>query len=212
MPGKAAKVVVTERQLATLQTMIGSSTCPQGVAQRARMIVLAYDGESNEAIARTLGCERHMVGVWRRRWARGFARLVLVECGEKGSALPRAIERFLSDSPRRGWAGKFSAEQVAQIIAVACEPPEKCGRPVTHWTPRELADEVKKRRIVASISARQVGRFLKGGRPQAASQPLLAERPAQRPGGVSAPSRSGVPMLSRGGRATGTGHSHGQRR
>jgi putative transposase len=70
-------------------------------------------------------------------------------------------QRFLSDSPRSGWAGKFSAEQVAQIIAVACEPPEKCGRPVTHWTPRELADEVKKRSIVASISVRQVGRFLK---------------------------------------------------
>src|SRR5271163_2294222 len=95
MPGKAAKVIVTERQLATLKTMIGSSTCPQGVAQRARMIVMAFAGETNETIARTLKCERHMVGVWRRRWVRGFQRLVLVECGEKSSALPRTIERFL---------------------------------------------------------------------------------------------------------------------
>jgi putative transposase len=102
--------------------------------------------------------------------------LVLVECGERHSALPLAIERLLSDSPRRGWAGKFSAEQVAQIIAVACEPPEKCGRPVTHWTPRELADEAKKRGIVESISARQVGRFLKYSGTQAASKPLLVER------------------------------------
>jgi putative transposase len=176
MPGKAAKVVVTERQLATLKTMICSSTCPQGVAQRARMIVLAFEGQANESIAQRIRCERHMVGVWRRRWVRAFQRLVLVECGEKYSALPRAIERLLSDSPRRGWAGKFSAEQVAQIIAVACEPPEKCGRPVTHWTPRELADEVKKRGIVEAISARQVGRFLKGCRSQATSQPLLAQR------------------------------------
>jgi putative transposase len=65
---------------------------------------------------------------------------------------------------------------VTQIIAVACEPPEKCGRPVTHWTPRELADEVKKRSIVPSISVRQVGRFLKGGRTPTASKPVLAER------------------------------------
>jgi putative transposase len=195
MPGKAAKVIVTERQLATLKTMIGSSTCPQGVAQRARMIVLAFAGQSNETIARQLQCERHMVGVWRRRWVRGFARLVLVECGEKSSALARAIERFLSDSPRRGWAGKFSGEQVAQIIAVACEPPEQCGRPVTHWTPSELADEVKKRGIVAAISARQVGRFLKDGRSATTSQPVLVERPAQRQGGVSAPSPDGVSML-----------------
>jgi putative transposase len=163
MPGKAAKVIVTERQLSTLKTMIGSSTCPQGVAQRARMIFLAFQGETNESIAEQIQCERHMVGVWRRRWVRAFQRLVLVECGEKHSALPQAIERLLSDSPRRGWAGKFSAEQVTEIIAVACEPPEKCGRPVTHWTPRELADEIKKRNIVESISARQVGRFLKDG-------------------------------------------------
>jgi putative transposase len=165
MPGKAAKVIVTERQLATLKTMAGSSTCPQGVAQRARMIVLAFAGETNESIAQRIQCERHMVGVWRRRWVRAFQRLVLVECGEKDSALPCAIERLLSDSPRRGWAGKFSAEQVTEIIAVACEPPEQCGRPVTHWTARELADEVKKRKIVDSICARQVGRFLKDGGP-----------------------------------------------
>ena len=196
MPGKAAKLIVTERQLAALQKMAGSSTCQQGVAQRARMIVLAFAGQTNETIAQMVQCERHMVGVWRRRWVRAFQRLVLVECGEKPSALPRAIERLLSDSPRRGWAGKFSAEQVAQIIAVACEPPEKCGRPVTHWTPRELADEVKKRRIVSAISARQVGRFLKGCRSPAASQPVLAQRGAQRQGGVSASGGSGVPMLS----------------
>jgi putative transposase len=196
MPGKAAKVIVTERQLAALQKMAGSSTCPQGVAQRARMILLGFAGQTNESIAQMVQCERHIVGVWRRRWARAFQRLVLVECGEKNSALPRAIERLLSDSPRRGWAGKFSAEQVAQIIAVACEPPEKCGRPVTHWTPRELADEVSQRGLVPSISARQVGRFLKTGRSSATSKPLLAERRAQRPGGVSASGGSGVPMLS----------------
>lgn len=159
MPGKAAKLVVTERQLAALQKMAGASTCRQGVAQRARMIVLAFAGQNNQSSARVVRCERHMVGVWRRRWVRAFPRLVQVECGERCSALPRAIERLLSDSPRRGWAGKFSAEQVAQIIALACEPPEKSGRPVTHWTPRELADEARKRCIVPSISARQVGRF-----------------------------------------------------
>ena len=64
---------------------------------------------------------------------------------------------------------------VSAILAVACEPPENSGRPVTHWTPRELADEVIKRGIVASISPRQVGRFLKWGRVAAASQPLLAQ-------------------------------------
>jgi putative transposase len=94
--------------------------------------------------------------------------LVLIECGEKESALPRAIESLLGDSPRRGCPGKFTPEQVTLILAVACEPPEKSGRPVTHWTPRELAQEVQKRGVVQSISPRQVGRFLKYCRTQAA--------------------------------------------
>ena len=176
MPGKAARLVVTERQQVTLQVMTRSSTCPQGIAQRARMILLAFQGQDNEAIAQEVGCERHAVGIWRRRWVRSFERLVLIECGEKESALPRALERLLGDSPRSGWAGKFTAEQVTEILAVACEPPEKCGRPVTHWTPRELADEVRKRGLVKSISPRQVGRFLKYSRAEAASEPLLVER------------------------------------
>jgi putative transposase len=176
MPGKAAKVVVTERQQKVLQTMTRSSTCSQGLAQRAEMILLAFQGHGNEPIAEQLGCERHGVGIWRRRWAKAFDRLVLIECGEKQSALPRAIKRLLGDSPRSGWIGKFTAEQVTQIIAVACEPPEKCGRPVTHWTPRELVDEVQKRGIVKSISPRQVGRFLKDSRTSTASQSVLVER------------------------------------
>jgi transposase len=43
---------------------------------------------------------------------------------------------------------------------VACEPPDKSGRPITHWTHAELADEVIKRGIVASISVRHLGRLL----------------------------------------------------
>ena len=160
MPGRARKLIITERQQATLETMARSATCPQAVAQRAKMILLAFDGLDNQDIAGQVGCERHAVGPWRRRWAEAFQRLVLVECCEKPSALPLAIEGVLSDLPRSGSPGKFTAEQVTEILAVACEAPEASGRPVTHWTPRELADEVVKRKIVASISARQVGRFL----------------------------------------------------
>jgi putative transposase len=161
MPGRAAKVIITERQQEVLLTMTRSSTCPQALAQRARMILLAFTGLDNEGIAGRLGCERHAVGIWRRRWADAFPRLILIECGEKDSALLGAVEELLRDLPRPGCPGKFTPEQVTQILAVACEPPEDSGRPVTHWTPQELADEVQQRGIVVSISARQVGRFLK---------------------------------------------------
>jgi|SRR5215471_732178 len=161
MPGRAAKVTITERQQQVLRAMTRASTASQALAQRAAMILLAFGGLANEDIAARLGCERHAVGTWRHRWAQAFDRLVLVECCEGLSALRRALAEFLRDRPRPGCPGKFTPEQVAQVLAVACEPPEDSGRPVTHWTPRELADEVARRGIVPSISPRQVGRFLK---------------------------------------------------
>jgi hypothetical protein len=53
------------------------------------------------------------------------------------------------------------------ILALACEPPEKSGLPISHWTAHELADEVVKRGIVVSISTSQVSRYLR----EAAMQP-----------------------------------------
>jgi putative transposase len=56
---------------------------------------------------------------------------------------------------------------VTGIVAVACEPPEKSGRPITHWTAQEQTDEVIQCGIVASISSSQVSRYLR----EAALQP-----------------------------------------
>jgi len=176
MPGMAAKVVITERQQQMLQTMAFSRCCPQGLAHRAEIILLAFEGLKNEEIAKKLQCERHGIGTWRRRWQRAFQQLTVIECVEKPPALREAIEEVLSDLARAGCGGKFTAEQIAQILAVACEPPEKSGRPVTHWTPQELTDEVIQRGIVTSISVRQVGRFLKDGVASAAQEPVLAQR------------------------------------
>ena len=160
MPGKAAKVLITERQQEILTTMTRSRGCAQGLAQRANLILLAFEGWDNQAIAEFLGCERHGIGIWRRRWKEAFDRLVLIECLEEPGDLRHAIEDVLSDLPRAGSPGKFTAEQITQIFVVACEPPELSGRPVTHWNSTELAEEVLKRGIVESISARQVRRFL----------------------------------------------------
>ncbi len=178
MPGKAAKVTITERQQELLQAITRRMTAPQRLVQRAWIILLAFDGWKNERIADHLHCQRHRVGLWRQRWRDSWPTLILIECGEGFEALGQQIEELLSDRPRAGWPGKFSAEQVTQIIALACEPPADSGRPVTHWTPRELADEAAKRGIVQSISPRQVGRFLKDGGPEAAFEPLLAHAQA----------------------------------
>ena len=122
-----------------------------------------------------MGYERHQVGRWRRRWADAVQSLAAAETEETAKAFVALIEQLLNDAPRPGAPVKFTAEEVTQIIAVACEDPEDSARPVTHWTPKELADEVIQRGIVPSISPRQVGRFLKSGGPQTPSEPLLAE-------------------------------------
>jgi len=192
MPGMAAKVIISERQQEMLQTMAFSRGCPQGLAHRAEIILLAFEGFTNEEIAKKLGCERHGVGIWRKRWQKAFPRLTVIECMEKPPAFRAAISEVLGDLPRAGCGGKFTAEQIAQILAVACEAPEKSGRPVTHWTPRELTDEVIQRGIVPSISVRQVGRFLKGSGAPAAQEPVLVERESEGRGRVRGASARGV--------------------
>jgi transposase len=167
MPGKAAKITVTERQHDLLLTLRNATTAPSHLRQRAAVILLAFDGLRNQDIAEAVGLGQRQVGRWRRRWAKAWSGLIDLECCETKADLRRAIEAVLTDEPRPGAPGKFTPEQVTGILAVACEPPEKSGRPITHWTAHELADEVVTRGLVASISPSQVSRYLR----EAAMQP-----------------------------------------
>ena len=88
-------------------------------------------------VAHHLGTSRLTVRRWRRYW------LARQEC---------AVVERLQDTPRSGAPCTFSPEQWCQIMALACEPPTNAGRPISHWTPRELADKAIKRGIVATIS------------------------------------------------------------
>jgi transposase len=160
MSGKAAKIRFTEKQHLILQQIIRSTTAPQRLVQRARLIVLAFEGGDNRAIGAAIGLRRKQVGLWRRRWKQSFDALVAIECRESHAALRRVIEEVLGDAPRSGSPGKFTAEQVTQVLAVACEPAEQSGRPINEWTGREIADEVVRRQIVPSISTSQVNRYL----------------------------------------------------
>src|SRR3954465_2223623 len=162
MPGSAAKVVITERQHEVLRKMSTATTLAQRLVQRATIILLAFAGMANQDIAARVGRERHQIGMWRRRWQRAFPDLVRIKCTDDSpAALRHAIEALLSDEPRPGCPGKFTAEQLTLLFALACEPPEKSGLPITHWTGAELAAEAMKRGIVESISPSQVNRLLR---------------------------------------------------
>src|SRR5262245_40150659 len=130
--------------------MIRAHKTPQHCSFRAQIILLLADGHNAPEVARRLGTSRRTVRLWRRHW--------LSRSGAIGADL-------LQDAPRSGAPSTFRAEQWCQIIALACEPPEASARPISHWTPRELADEARKRGIVETISERHVGRFVKSCRP-----------------------------------------------
>jgi putative transposase len=161
MPGpKPPKVPLSGAERAELQALVRAQKTSQHIALRARLILLLADGLTAPEVARRLQTTRTTVRLWRRHWL------------ERAAA--QVMER-LQDDPRPGAPLTFSAEQWCQIMALACEPPEQSGRPISHWTPRELAEEAVKRQIVARISTRHLGRFLKAGGVKTASEPLLAQ-------------------------------------
>jgi transposase len=166
MAGTAAKIVVSERQQKLLEEFSKSRTLGKCLVQRATIILLGFAGMWNEAIALQVGLNRIQVGIWRQRWRDAWEALCVWECTEP-HRLREAMVEVLSDAPRPGAPATFTAEQVSRIVAMACEPPKSSGRPIDHWTLRELRDEAIKRNIVTEISVSQVGRFLQ----QAAVQP-----------------------------------------
>jgi putative transposase len=142
---RPAPLLVTDRERSQLETLERRSTCPQQLAMRARIILLAADNVGVHETAAKLGISRSTVQAWRRRW--------------RDNPDARVAER-LSDAPRPGTPATFTAEQICAIVALASENRQESSRGITHWTQQEIADEAIKRGIVSSISSRSVGRFL----------------------------------------------------
>ena len=166
-------ITISPPQQAVLEALLRQHSTPQTLTLRVRIVLAAASGKRNLPITRDLACSPKTVIKWRARWAEAESQLAAVE--NDLADLKRMVGRVLADAPRPGAPDTFTAEQIVQIINLACTPPADAGRPVDAWTPRELADEAVKRQLVASISPTSVGRFLKAGRTAAASEPLLAE-------------------------------------
>jgi hypothetical protein len=144
-----------------LRRIVAAPTSPVRLAQRAEILLRAFAQEANPALAAAVGLDPTAVGLWRRRWAQAWPKLIRVACTPSPAASRRALADVLADRPRRGNPGKFTPAQVTPLLALACEPPEPSGRPITPWTYKGLADAARKRGRVASISEAQVGRYLR---------------------------------------------------
>jgi putative transposase len=161
---KAPKVCLAEDERQALLALIRAHKTPQHFSFRVQIILHLADGYNAREVARLLGTSRLTVRRWRRHWL---------------ARQHWAVPERLHDAPRPGAPATFSVEQWCQIMALACEPPADSERPISHWTPREVAAEAIKRGIVETISERHVGRFLKSGRPQTAPESLLAQSRAR---------------------------------
>lgn len=148
MPRLAAPAItLSEAERSELEKLLRRRSTPQQIALRANIILQANQGKGHGEISRDLGISKEMSRRWRNRW---------LEMSQRESF----VEARLQDAPRPGSPPTFTLEQITQLYALACAPPEQYGRPISHWTPRELADELVKQGIVESISPRHVGRLL----------------------------------------------------
>jgi transposase len=114
----AAPLPITDPDRRTLERWLQAQHAPQQVALRARIILAATDGASNNRIAAELGISRSTVILWRKRFAAGG---------------PAALTET---APGRGRKPAIGAERIKAIVeaTISTTPPG-----ATQWSCRTMA-------------------------------------------------------------------------
>jgi transposase len=113
------EVEVPPRDREVLASWVRSPSIRAGLAQRARIVLLAADGLGTNEIVRRTGVSKPTVIAWKQRYAAE---------GIGG----------LDDRPKPG--RPRTTDDVAVVLATLEPPPERLG--VTHWSSRLLAAEL----------------------------------------------------------------------
>ena len=153
MCGRAARIELTTTMYEILCDLMNSRNVSVATQTRAGIILFGFAALDNSVIATLVDHSTKTVGLWRRRWQMSYQALLRMQFAERKATFRRAIIECLKDAPRSGSPGTFTAEQIFEVISIACEPPAKSNRPVTTWTGWEIADEACPRGICTSISA-----------------------------------------------------------
>jgi len=117
MSRRAPSIVLDSAERLALQRVAAGRRTPVRDAQRARVVLAAAAGQTNEEIAATEGLSRLSVGVWRQRFA---------------------AERLagLKDRPRTGKPPIYTDADRLRVVETACTRQPEAE---THWSVRELA-------------------------------------------------------------------------
>jgi len=150
---KPPEITLTPSVRRDLSSLIRRHSASQQKVKRARIVLLTSEGKNNAEIAREVAVSLGMVRYWRQRW------LYL----EPIAWDDLNVDERLTDLPRPGAPSRLTTNQICQIEQMACEQPEESGVPISHWTGREIAEELIRRGIVKKISVRHASRLLKKG-------------------------------------------------
>ena len=115
---KAVAINLTEEERATLATAARSRTAPARLVARAKIVLAAAAGRTNQEIAATLGIERTLVGRWRKRFA-----------AERLAGIAR-------ERPGRGRKATKRKHWARTIVEVTLHT---TPQDATHWSVRLLA-------------------------------------------------------------------------
>ena len=88
-----------------------------------------------------------------------------------------SVAARLQDTERSGAPLTFNAEQVIQLFAIACEDPQASGRPISQWTARELAQEMKRRGNALEHLGATCGAITRRSRVETTPDSLLVNPP-----------------------------------
>ncbi len=156
----AAITALTVLMEGILKTIANSRVLPSGLVRRARIILLASKGTTNQEISKEVGLHYNNVAKWRKRFSQAIPTLREVDVNAPDQ-LEKEIRQILSDKPRSGHPTVFTAEQIMKIVNLACCKPEDYGYEASQWSLSRLVQEIEKQGIADHISEKTVSRFFK---------------------------------------------------
>lgn len=113
----AASIELTERERSELEGLAGRRRTAQGLARRAKIVLLVAEGLESKDISARLGADQNTVGKWRRRFCE------------------RRLDGLL-DEPRPGAPRQIGDDEIAETVRRTLETTPKDA---THWSLRSMA-------------------------------------------------------------------------
>lgn len=128
---RAASIILTEKERATLTKLATGRRTAIRVAERAEIIMMAADGVENRVIAKKLRLARGTVGKWRERYA------------------SQRLEGIIKDAYRPGRPRQITRTKVQEIVR---RTTQETPSGQTHWSRSTMAK-------AAGVSDSSIGRI-----------------------------------------------------